>query len=81
MNAEENRREFFRDGLAIGAGALAAGAGPAAALAAAAPPAKAKARMHLGLVTYMIGARMDLKTLIKTCEQTGMEGVELRSTH
>jgi len=37
--------------------------------------------MHIGLVTYMVGAKMDLPTLIDTCEKSGMEGVELRSTH
>ncbi len=78
MSTDRTRRDFFRDGLAAGAGAAAL----AAAGAVAAPAAtRAKARMHLGLVTYLIGAKMDLPTLIKTCEQTGMEGVELRSTH
>lgn len=38
-------------------------------------------RMHIGLVTYMVGAKMDLPTLIEVCEKSGMEGVELRSTH
>lgn len=37
--------------------------------------------MKLGLVTYMWGADWDLPTLIKNCEATGFEGVELRSTH
>ena len=37
--------------------------------------------MRLGLVTYMWGAEWDLPTLIKNLEQTGFEGVELRSTH
>lgn len=37
--------------------------------------------MKLGMVTYMWGARWDLPTLIRNCEQTGFEGVELRSTH
>jgi len=34
-----------------------------------------------GLVTYMWGAKMDLPTLIKNCEETGMQAVELRTTH
>jgi len=80
MIGDRSRRDFFRDGLAVGACALAAGAAARPAAAAQRPPAR-KGRMHLGLVTYMIGARMDLPTLIKTCERTGMEGVELRSTH
>lgn len=37
--------------------------------------------MKLGLVTYMWGAKWDLPTLIKNCELTGFESVELRSTH
>lgn len=37
--------------------------------------------MKLGLVTYMWGAEWDLPTLIRNCEQTGFEGVELRTTH
>ena len=36
--------------------------------------------MKLGIVTYMWGADWDLPTLIKNCEATGFEGVELRST-
>lgn len=35
----------------------------------------------LGLVTYNLGKDMDVATLIKTCAQTGFEGVELRTTH
>ena len=37
--------------------------------------------MRLGLVTYLWGAKWELPELIKNCEQTGFEGVELRSTH
>lgn len=37
--------------------------------------------MRLGLVTYMWGAEWDLPTLIKNCEATGFEGVELRTGH
>jgi len=78
MAGETTRRGFLGRGLGAAAGAAVLGAGVPAPAAASKP---AKARMHLGLVTYMIGARMDLPTLIKTCEKTGMEGVELRSTH
>ena len=80
MGRDTTRRGFFGHGLAAGAGALAIGAMEPRHAAAAEPEPK-KARMHLGLVTYMIGAKMDLPTLIKTCEKSGMEGVELRSTH
>jgi len=37
--------------------------------------------MRLGIVTYMIGAEMDLETLLDLCVQSGVEGVELRTTH
>lgn len=33
------------------------------------------------MVTYNIGKDMDLPTLITFCEDTGLEGVELRTTH
>jgi len=37
--------------------------------------------MKLGMVTYNMGKDMDLPTLLDFCQKTGMEGVELRSTH
>ena len=37
--------------------------------------------MKVGIVTYNIAKDMDLDTIIKMCEATGMQGVELRTTH
>ena len=37
--------------------------------------------MKLGLVTYQIGAELDVPTLIRRCTATGFSGVELRTTH
>jgi len=37
--------------------------------------------MKLGLVTYLMGAEMELPELFAFCEETGLEAVELRSTH
>jgi sugar phosphate isomerase/epimerase len=37
--------------------------------------------MKLGIVTYNIAKDWDLDTIIAKCEATGMEGVELRTTH
>jgi len=37
--------------------------------------------MKLGIVTYNIGKDWDLDTLIANCEETGFEGVELRTSH
>jgi sugar phosphate isomerase/epimerase len=34
-----------------------------------------------GLVTYLWGAEWDLPTLLKNCEETGVQAVELRTTH
>ncbi len=39
------------------------------------------ARMKLGLVTYNLAKDWDVDTIIKRCEETGFEGVELRTTH
>ena len=40
-----------------------------------------KPHIKLGLVTYMVGAQMDLDTLIGVCEKAGIGAVELRTTH
>ena len=37
--------------------------------------------LHLGLVTYNLARAWDLETLIRQCEESGFEGVELRTTH
>ena len=37
--------------------------------------------MKLGIVTYNIGKDWDLDTLIANCEETGFDGVALRTTH
>lgn len=47
----------------------------------AAESSSSKGKMQLGLVTYNWGKDWDVPTLIKNCEATGFEGVELRSTH
>jgi len=37
--------------------------------------------MKVGIVTYQLAADMDLPTIIETCAATGIQGVELRTTH
>jgi sugar phosphate isomerase/epimerase len=37
--------------------------------------------MKVGIVTYNIAKDWDLDTIIEKCEATGMQGVELRTTH
>lgn len=78
MTSPISRRELLRTGL-YAAGAWAAATSLKTVVADAA--AVDRPRMHLGLVTYMVGAKMDLDTLIDVCEKSGMEGVELRTTH
>ncbi|MBK8501060.1 MAG: sugar phosphate isomerase/epimerase [Saprospiraceae bacterium] len=41
----------------------------------------APSKMKFGLVTYQWGKDWDLATVIKNCEDTGYEGVELRTEH
>ncbi len=40
-----------------------------------------EAHMQFGLVTYLWGKDMDLPTLLKNCEASGLLGVELRTEH
>lgn len=73
-----NRRQFLGRTAAATVGALALNASkPRASAAQFARPAT----MHLGLVTYNLAADWDIATLIKNCEATRFEGVELRTTH
>lgn len=37
--------------------------------------------MKVGLVTYNLAKDWDLETVIRNCESTGFQGVELRTTH
>lgn len=79
-----DRRQFLGRSLTmISAGGLAgsvplsAVAGEQAAAGGDAPPRK----FRLGMVTYMMGAKMDVPTLIKTLKEVQFEGVELRTSH
>jgi len=79
-----DRRRFLGQSLtALGAGGL---TGSLAAAAAAPEQAAAKSdipprKFRLGMVTYMMGAKMDVPTLIKTLKEAQFEGVELRTGH
>ncbi|MDA1265580.1 MAG: TIM barrel protein [Planctomycetota bacterium] len=44
-------------------------------------PAIGRVQPRFGLVTYMWGAGLELPALIALLERTGLEGVELRTTH
>lgn len=68
-----SRRQFLSQSAAA-AGLLAAS--PLATLAQTAPPA-----IRFGMVTYQWGFDWDLPTLIGNCQKTGVQGVELRTSH
>ncbi len=44
-------------------------------------PALEGGGFRLGMVTYNLGKDWDIPTIIKNCEQTGFEAVELRTSH
>ena len=46
-----------------------------------ASPSASPPPFKLGLVTYELAQDWDIDTIIKNCEATGFEGVELRTTH
>jgi sugar phosphate isomerase/epimerase len=71
------RREFLT--MSAGAIGLAACGLPGLRFASAETPDEGA--MRFGLVTYLWGRDWDLPTLIANCEQTGVLGVELRTTH
>jgi len=76
MSNLHSRREFMQLAAALGTAGLYGssalwGAGDG----------KTAAGMKLGLVTYNWGKDWDLPTLIRNCEATGFQGIELRSTH
>lgn len=73
-----NRRQFLGGAGTATLGALALDASTLRAPAASFTRAP---RMHLGLVTYNLAADWDIPTIIKNCEATKFEGVELRTTH
>ena len=76
---KSSRREFVQSGLAA-AGLLALNATASTAQ----PknnPALGGGGFKLGIVTYNIAKDWDIATIIKNCEATGYEAVELRTTH
>jgi sugar phosphate isomerase/epimerase len=79
-SAFPTRRQFFQSTGLLAASSL-LGAWSATPSLTAAEPAPGQRRMRLGLVTYNLAKDWDVPTIIKHCEATGFEGVELRTTH
>jgi sugar phosphate isomerase/epimerase len=78
------RRTFLKAGLATAASLGTAGWADANALGPGAlpqEPAGSPPPFKLGLVTYNLAKDWDIPTIIANCQQTGFEGVELRTTH
>ena len=40
-----------------------------------------KTPLKIGLMTYLLGSKWDIETIIKNCTETGFQSVELRTTH
>jgi len=79
----KSRRDFLRSSLAA-AGSLAIADTGAAAFSQSAKinnPALTGGGFKLGLVSYNLAKDWDIPTIIKNCEETGFEAVELRTTH
>ena len=74
---EKTRRDFLQTALsATGALALSRRDANAATV-----PSLTAPTARLGLVTYNLAKDWDIPTIIKNCELTGFEAVELRTTH
>lgn len=72
-----NRRELIQSaGIGLGTMALFQGSTQAAAEEYSKP-----SKIKLGLVTYNLAKDWDIETIIKNCEKTKYQGVELRTTH
>jgi sugar phosphate isomerase/epimerase len=78
----DNRRNFLRlTSLGLGGLALPLSSPRGAAAADTANFLIRRPTIHLGLVTYNLAADWDIPTIIKNCETSKFEGVELRTTH
>ena len=77
-----DRRQFLKAaGLGVGALGLQPGGTEGAERPKPSSFVRGPSGMHLGLVTYNLAQNWDIPTIIKNCEATQFEGVELRTTH
>jgi sugar phosphate isomerase/epimerase len=77
-----DRRQFLQAaGFGVGALALQPGASQGAEDSKPRSFLRGVPQTHLGLVTYNLAQDWDVATIIKNCEATKFEGVELRTTH
>jgi len=80
---KKSRRDFLQSGLAAASSAAIVELAAAASALAdkISNPALGGGGFKLGLVTYNLAKDWDIPTIIKNCEATGFEAVELRTTH
>jgi len=80
---KKSRRDFLQASLAAAGSLAVAEAGATASIFAdkISNPAQGGGGFKLGLVTYNLAKDWDIPTIIKNCEATGFEAVELRTTH
>jgi hypothetical protein len=80
---KKSRRDFLQAGLAATGSLALVGANQAVSAFAdkLSNPALGGGGFKLGLVTYNLAKDWDIPAIIKNCEMTGFEAVELRTTH
>jgi sugar phosphate isomerase/epimerase len=82
MNNPFSRRKFLQTSALAGAAAvIPAGAFPAGSKPEQDSIALNKNPLKIGLMTYLLGSKWDIETIIKNCTETGFQSVELRTTH
>jgi sugar phosphate isomerase/epimerase len=82
MNNHLDRRNFIKTaGAGIAAGTFGVGITLPVAATAQQATENSGSKIRLGMVTYNMGKDMTCDELIALCKKTGLEGVELRTTH
>ena len=84
--SKSGRRDFIKAGVLSAASLGTLGSGESGLLGsgkehASRSPVPSPPPFRLGLVTYNLAKDWDIDTIIRNCEETGFEGVELRTTH
>ena len=81
--SDTSRRSFLTTMLAVsgGAGVFSMASSAAQARADSKNPALAGGGFKLGLVTYNLAKDWDVPTILRNCQETSFEAVELRTTH
>ncbi|MBN2633619.1 MAG: sugar phosphate isomerase/epimerase [Bacteroidales bacterium] len=83
MKTSITRRRFIQAGAVAGAAAITPRLAMASANEQKQETANALNRnpLKIGLMTYLLGSKWDIETIIKNCYETGFQSVELRTTH